>query len=56
MSTKTEAWQGTLAFMALKNLNAMAPARVRHRVPHRADSENLLSINHGFIALKGAKA
>src|SRR5688572_898195 len=50
MSAKTEVWQGTLALMVLKTLNAMGPQHgygVARRIEQT--SENLLSINHGTL-------
>jgi len=50
MSTKTEVWQGTLALMVLKTLNAMGPQHgygIARRIEQT--SENLLSINHGTL-------
>jgi transcriptional regulator len=50
MSTKTEVWQGTLALMVLKTLNAMGPQHgygIARRIEHTSD--NLLSINHGTL-------
>jgi PadR family transcriptional regulator, regulatory protein PadR len=49
MST-TEVWQGTLALMVLKTLNAMGPQHgygIARRIEQT--SENLLSINHGTL-------
>ena len=50
MSTKAEVWQGTLALMVLKTLNAMGPQHgygIARRIEQT--SENLLSINHGTL-------
>jgi transcriptional regulator len=50
MSAKTEVWQGTLALMVLKTLNAMGPQHgygIARRIEQT--SENLLSINHGTL-------
>ena len=50
MSSKTEVWQGTLALMVLKTLNAMGPQHgygIARRIEQT--SENLLSINHGTL-------
>jgi transcriptional regulator len=50
MSTKAEIWQGTLALMVLKTLNAMGPQHgygIARRIEQT--SENLLSINHGTL-------
>jgi PadR family transcriptional regulator, regulatory protein PadR len=50
MSSKTEVWQGTLALMVLKTLNAMGPQHgygVARRIEQTSD--NLLSINHGTL-------
>jgi PadR family transcriptional regulator, regulatory protein PadR len=50
MSTKTEVWQGTLALMVLKTLNAMGPQHgygIARRIEQA--SEDLLSINHGTL-------
>jgi PadR family transcriptional regulator, regulatory protein PadR len=50
MSTKTEVWQGTLALMVLKTLNAMGPQHgygIARRIEQT--SEDLLSINHGTL-------
>src|SRR6476469_3742423 len=50
MNTKTEVWQGTLALMVLKTLNAMG-AQHGYGIARRIEqtSENLLSINHGTL-------
>ena len=50
MSSKTEVWQGTLALMVLKTLNAMG-AQHGYGIARRIEqtSENLLSINHGTL-------
>ena len=50
MSTKAEVWQGTLALMVLKTLNAMGPQHgygIARRIEQT--SEDLLSINHGTL-------
>lgn len=50
MSTKTEVWQGTLALMVLKTLNAMGPQHgygIARRIEQTSD--NQLSINHGTL-------
>lgn len=50
MSEKTEVWQGTLALMVLKTLNAMGPQHgygIARRIEQT--SEHLLSINHGTL-------
>lgn len=50
MSNKTEVWQGTLALMVLKTLNAMGPQHgygIARRIEQTSD--NLLSINHGTL-------
>ena len=50
MSTKAEVWQGTLALMVLKTLNAMGPQHgygIARRIEQTSD--NLLSINHGTL-------
>ena len=50
MSTKAEVWQGTLALMVLKMLNAMGPQHgygIARRIEQTSD--NLLSINHGTL-------
>ena len=50
MSSKTDVWQGTLALMVLKTLNAMGPQHgygVARRIEQT--SEDLLSINHGTL-------
>ena len=50
MSAKTEVWQGTLALMVLKTLNAIGPQHgygIARRIEQT--SENLLSINHGTL-------
>jgi transcriptional regulator len=50
MSTKAEVWQGTLALMVLKTLNAMGP-RHGYGIARRIEqtSDHLLSINHGTL-------
>ena len=50
MSTKAEVWQGTLALMVLKTLNAMGPQHgygIARRIEQT--SEDLLSINQGTL-------
>lgn len=50
MSTKAEVWQGTLALMVLKTLNAMGSQHgygIARRIEQTSD--NLLSINHGTL-------
>ncbi len=50
MSARTEVWQGTLALMVLKTLNAMGPLHgfgIARRIEQT--SENLLSINDGTL-------
>ena len=50
MSAKTEVWQGTLALMVLKTLNAMGPQHgygIARRIEQTSD--DLLSINHGTL-------
>jgi len=50
MSTKPEVWQGTLAIMVLKTLNAMGPQHgygIARRIEQTSD--DLLSINHGTL-------
>jgi transcriptional regulator len=50
MNPKAEVWQGTLALMVLKTLNAMGPQHgygIARRIERT--SENLLSINHGTL-------
>jgi PadR family transcriptional regulator, regulatory protein PadR len=50
MSAKAEVWQGTLALMVLKTLNAMGPQHgygIARRIEQT--SEDLLSINHGTL-------
>lgn len=50
MSAKNEVWQGTLALMVLKTLNAMGPQHgygIARRIEQTSD--NLLSINHGTL-------
>jgi PadR family transcriptional regulator, regulatory protein PadR len=50
MSARNEVWQGTLALMVLKTLNAMGPQHgygIARRIEQT--SENLLSINHGTL-------
>ena len=50
MSTRAEVWQGTLALMVLKTLNAMGPQHgygIARRIEQTSD--NLLAINHGTL-------
>lgn len=50
MSGKSEIWQGTLALMVLKTLEALGPQHgygIARRIEQT--SENLLSINHGTL-------
>jgi len=50
METKAEVWQGTLALMVLKTLDAMGPQHgygIARRIEQTSD--NLLSINHGTL-------
>lgn len=50
MSPKAEVWQGTLALMALKTLNAMGPQHgygIARRIEQTSD--DLLSINEGTL-------
>jgi PadR family transcriptional regulator PadR len=50
MSPKTEVWQGTLALMVLKTLNAMGPQHgygIARRIEQTSD--DLLSINQGTL-------
>jgi PadR family transcriptional regulator, regulatory protein PadR len=50
MNSKAEVWQGTLALMVLKTLNAMGPQHgygIARRIEQTSD--NLLSINHGTL-------
>jgi transcriptional regulator len=50
MSSKAEVWQGTLALMVLKTLNALGPQHgygIARRIEQT--SEDLLSINHGTL-------
>jgi PadR family transcriptional regulator, regulatory protein PadR len=50
MSTKGDVWQGTLALMVLKTLNAMGPQHgygIARRIEQT--SQDLLSINHGTL-------
>ncbi len=50
MSTKAEVWQGTLALMVLKTLNAMGPQHgygIARRIEQT--SGDLLAINHGTL-------
>jgi PadR family transcriptional regulator, regulatory protein PadR len=50
MSARTEVWQGTLALMVLKTLDAMG-AQHGYGIARRIEqnSGNLLSINHGTL-------
>ena len=50
MGKKTEVWQGTLALMVLKTLNAMG-AQHGYGIARRIEqtSDDLLSINHGTL-------
>ena len=47
---KSDVWQGTLALMVLKTLNALGPLH-GYGIARRIEltSENLLSINHGTL-------
>jgi PadR family transcriptional regulator PadR len=50
MSPRAEVWQGTLALIVLKTLNAMGPQHgygIARRIEQT--SEDLLSINHGTL-------
>ena len=50
MNKKAEVWQGTLAIMVLKTLNALGPQHgygIARRVEQTSD--DLLSINHGTL-------
>ena len=50
MSTKSDVWQGTLALMVLKTLNAMGPQHgygIARRIEQTSDDK--LSINHGTL-------
>ena len=50
MEQKSDVWQGTLALMVLKTLNALGPLHgygIARRIEQT--SENLLSINHGTL-------
>jgi PadR family transcriptional regulator PadR len=50
MSAKTDVWQGTLALMVLKTLNAMGPQHgygIARRIEQTSGA--LLSINHGTL-------
>lgn len=50
MSDKAGVWQGTLALMVLKTLNAMGPQHgygIARRIEQTSD--DLLSINHGTL-------
>jgi PadR family transcriptional regulator len=50
MTTKADVWQGTLALMVLKTLNAMGPQHgygIARRIEQTSDG--LLSINHGTL-------
>jgi DNA-binding PadR family transcriptional regulator len=60
MSPKTEVWQGTLALMVLKTLNATVPQhgygiarRIASEVTQRAQAAEIVA---HFVALKGAQA
>ena len=47
MSSKTDVWQGTLALMVLKTLNAMGPQHgygIARRIEQTSDDK--LAINH----------
>lgn len=50
MKEKNEVWQGTLAIMVLKTLDAMGPQH-GYGIARRIDqiSDNLLSVNHGTL-------
>jgi PadR family transcriptional regulator, regulatory protein PadR len=50
MKEKNEVWQGTLAIMVLKTLEAMGPQH-GYGIARRIDqiSEDLLSVNHGTL-------
>jgi PadR family transcriptional regulator, regulatory protein PadR len=50
MKDKTEIWQGTLALMVLKTLDAMG-SQHGYGIARRIEqtSENLLAINHGTL-------
>jgi PadR family transcriptional regulator, regulatory protein PadR len=50
MREKNEVWQGTLAIMVLRTLEAMGPQH-GYGIARRIDqiSENLLSVNHGTL-------
>src|SRR5229473_4484224 len=50
MKDKNDVWQGTLALMVLKTLNAMGPQHgygIARRIEQTSD--NVLSINHGTL-------
>lgn len=50
MSQKSDVWQGTLALMVLKTLEAMGPQHgygIARRIEQTSD--DLLSINHGTL-------
>lgn len=50
MGSKADVWQGTLALMVLKTLNAMGPQHgygIARRIEQTSD--HLLSINHGTL-------
>jgi PadR family transcriptional regulator PadR len=50
MSKTADVWQGTLALMVLKTLNAMGPQHgygIARRIEQTSD--NMLSINHGTL-------
>jgi PadR family transcriptional regulator, regulatory protein PadR len=50
MKEKHDVWQGTLAIMVLRTLEAMGPQH-GYGIARRIDtiSENLLSVNHGTL-------
>lgn len=50
MGEKNEVWQGTLALMVLKTLDAMGPQH-GHGIARRIEqtSENLLAVNQGTL-------
>lgn len=50
MKEKNDVWQGTLAIMVLKTLEAMGPQH-GYGIARRIDqiSDNLLSVNHGTL-------
>jgi PadR family transcriptional regulator PadR len=50
MSSKTDVWQGTLALMVLKTLNAIGPQHgygIARRIEQTSDDK--LAINHGTL-------